>query len=69
MENITINGYHLPTLAKLVKELGSPSTGKLASIVWDISTRASLPYAYGESFMIACGYKPYRGYPLTKEGK
>ncbi len=39
--NVTVNGYHLPTLARLCKELDSPAQGALAEFIWRLQNRPS----------------------------
>ncbi len=63
--NFTFNGYHLPTIARLCKELGSPREGDLAEFVWRLSNAAALPVGIAQEFMRAAGYEPFQGYPLT----
>jgi hypothetical protein len=67
MQNVIFNGYHLPTLAKLCKELGSPSDGALAEFVWRLSNVDTLPVKIGYEFMAEAGYVPYVGFPLLRE--
>jgi ribonuclease HI len=66
--NLTFDGYHLPTIARLCKELGSPTQGQLAEFVWRLSNFAALPFAVAEEFMRSAGYIPFKGYPLTLAG-
>jgi ribonuclease HI len=66
--NLTLDGYHLPTIARLCKELGSPTQGPLAEFVWRLSNFAALPFAAAEEFMRSAGYVPFKGYPLTLAG-
>ncbi len=63
--NLTFNGYHLPTVSRLCKELGSPREGDLAEFIWRLSTSAALPVSVAQEFMRSAGYEPFRGYPLT----
>src|SRR2546423_7436207 len=62
----TFQGYHLPTLAKLCKELNSPTEGELAAFVWRLSNMSTLPSTVAEEFLRSAGYKPFTGYPLTR---
>lgn len=68
MNNVTFNGYHLPTVARIARELHSPVDGELAWFVWRLSTANSLPYQTANEFLKAAGYLPFQGYPL-KRGK
>ncbi len=63
--NLTFNGYHLPTVARLCQELGSPTEGALAEFVWRLSNSDSLSIAAAQEFMRSAGYVPFKGYPLT----
>ena len=66
MQNITYNGYHLPTLAKLAHETGNPTGDALAEIIWRLSNRETLPYRIAEEFMLEAGYVPFVGFPLQR---
>jgi ribonuclease HI len=63
--NFTFNEYHLPTISRLCKELGSPREGHFAEFVWRLSTSTALPSDIAADFMRSAGYVPHRGYPLT----
>lgn len=64
--DITHGGIHLPTLARLCVTLGSPTTGRMAEMVWRLSNISCLPYPIAADFMSAAGYTPFRGFPLTR---
>lgn len=64
--DVTVNGYHLPTIARLARDLDSPTTGDVAAKVWGLSTMNILPAALAERFMLAAGYEPFKGYPLQR---
>jgi ribonuclease HI len=66
--NFTFNGYHLPTISRLCKELGSPREGNLAEFVWRLSNSAALRVGVAREFMRSAGYEPFQGYPLTNTG-
>jgi ribonuclease HI len=63
--NFTSNGYHLPTISRLCKEVGSPRKGYLAEFVWRLSNSAALPVGVAREFLRSAGYAPFKGYPLT----
>jgi hypothetical protein len=67
MFDITVNGYHLPTLAKVIRDMGSPTEGPVAAIAWNISVRASVPAEISAQFLEAAGYEPFQGYPLERK--
>jgi hypothetical protein len=64
---IMLYGYHLPTVARVALELGSPATGELAGMMWRMSTLDSLPVEVARDFMLAAGYEPFKGYPLQQK--
>jgi hypothetical protein len=65
MEQITFNGYHLPTLAKLARDLGRPTCDAFAEFIWHFtSSEHGLPVPLAKQFMAAAGYKPFVGLPL-----
>lgn len=66
MKDITLNGYHLPTVAAMARKLGSPTDGHLAETIWHISTDERLPEDIAAEFMRDAGYVPFAGYPLTR---
>lgn len=65
MQNITFNGYHLPTLAKIARELGRPTDDQLAGIIWRLSN--SVPVEVATDFMEQAGYEPFKGFPLRRK--
>ena len=67
MQDITFNGYHLPTLARLAREFGSPTNDGLAEFLWRLSNSASLPVEIAVDFMEAAGYEPFKGFPLRRK--
>lgn len=66
MENITFNGYHLPTLARAARENGRPIDDVLAELIWRISCNESLPRPIAVAFMAEAGYIAWQGFPLTR---
>jgi hypothetical protein len=64
--DVTVNGYHLPTIARLARDLDSPITGDVAAKVWNLSTSSALPAPVAERFMAAAGYEAFKGYPLQR---
>ncbi len=66
MQDITFNGYHLPTIAQLAKELGSPINGAFAELIWHLSNRDTLPYTIAVEFMEEAGYVAFQGFPLVR---
>lgn len=66
MQNITFNGFHLPTVAKTARELGSPTDSDLAALIWRLSNAASLPVEIATDFMREAGYEPFKGFPLQR---
>jgi hypothetical protein len=69
MQNITFDGYHLPTLAKLARELGSPTNDALAEFFWTTSNRATLPQPIASEWMREAGYVPFVGFPLKRSNE
>jgi hypothetical protein len=65
LPEVTAEGYHLGTLARLCRVLGCPKADALASLVWRLSVHI-LPVSLAEDFMRACGYVPFQGFPLTR---
>jgi hypothetical protein len=65
--DVTVNGYHLPTLARLCKELHSPAQGALAEFIWRLHNSRELPVELAREFMHSAGYVPFKGYPLTRQ--
>jgi len=65
MQNITINGLHLPTLAKIARELGSPTDDAFAEYLWRLSNYLQ-PVEYAVQLMQEAGYKPFAGFPLQR---
>ena len=66
MKDITFDGYHLPTLAKVARAAGKPTVGPLAGLIWELSNRDSLPSMIALEFMVEAGYQPFQGYPLKR---
>jgi hypothetical protein len=68
LPNVKVEGYHLPTLARLYRELGSPTDDNagLASFMWRMSNRSCIPPSLAADFMRAAGYNPFQGYPLQR---
>jgi len=66
MTEITFDGYHLPTLAKVCRELNSPSDGALAEFVWRLSNSPAMPIMLAAEFLRSAGYVPFKGYPLQR---
>jgi hypothetical protein len=62
----TIEGFHLPTLARLCRVLRHPTNDGLAALVWRLSCVSVVPPSLGADFMRACGYKPFVGFPLQR---
>jgi hypothetical protein len=67
MQNVTFNGYHLPTIAKLAKELGSPKDDLLANFIWRLSNSQSLPVNVATDLMEEAGYVAFSGFPLKRK--
>ena len=67
LPNITFDGYHLPTVARLAQELGRPTNDGLAEFIWRLSNSASLPVEIAVDFMEAAGYEPFKGFPLRRK--
>jgi hypothetical protein len=61
MEQITFNGYHLPTLSKVAREIGRPICDAFAEFIWQLT---SSDVRLAKEFMAAAGYKPFVGPPL-----
>ena len=68
LPDVLVEGYHLPTVARLCRELGSPvdDPAGLASFMWRMSNRAHIPPSLAADFMRAAGYNPFQGYPLKR---
>ena len=62
--NVSYNGIHLPTLARLARDLNHPTTDRFAEYVWRLSNVPTLPGDYAARFMRAAGYEPFVGFPL-----
>ena len=62
--DVSYNGINLPTLARVARDLGSPTTGGFAEYLWRLSNDLTLPVEYAARFMRAAGYEPFVGYPL-----
>lgn len=65
LDQVTVNGYHLPTLARLCRALDRPTKDGLAALVWRLSYTIT-PVSLAADFMRACGYVPFEGFPLTR---
>jgi hypothetical protein len=65
--DISVNGYHLPTLAKVVREMGSPCDGPISTICWNIAVVAGYRSPAARAFLAACGYEATAAYPLKRE--
>jgi len=61
---VCYNGVHLPTLARLARDLNHPPTGSFAEYLWRLSNAPTLPVDYAARFMRAAGYEPFVGFPL-----
>jgi hypothetical protein len=66
MQDATFNGLHLPTVARIAREMGSPIKGSFAAFLWSLSNRETLPVELATDLMKEAGYKPFCGYPLVK---
>lgn len=64
MRDVTFDGYHLPTLAKLAWKLDKPTDDKFAEFIWRLSNTPTLPVEIATEFMEAAGYVPFAGFPL-----
>jgi hypothetical protein len=69
MQNVTFDGYNLPTLARATRALECPTDGGIAWLVWRISNSDRLPAAIADEFMREAGYVPFQGYPLKLAGR
>ena len=65
MQDISFNGWHLPTLARLARELGNPTRGQFAAFLWDLSNKPTFPVELATDLMQEAGYEPFKGYPLV----
>jgi ribonuclease HI len=63
--NISLDDYHLPTIAKLCRTLGSPAEGPLAQFVWHLVNTPIFPANILGDFCHSAGYEVGRDYPLT----
>ncbi len=43
-----------------------PTTGYFAVAMWQASSNM-YKYEAGKELMLACGYEPFKGYPLTRK--
>lgn len=68
LQNITYNGYHLPTLARLARELNRPTQDDFAEFLWRLHNSPSLPVEIATRFMEEAGYEPFKGFPLQRKG-
>lgn len=66
LPEVTAEGFHLGTLARLCRLLGRPTSDSLASLVWRLSCLSAVTPSLGADFMRACGYKPFVGFPLQR---
>lgn len=66
LPEISAEGFHLGTLARLCRVLGCPTEDRLAAIVWRLSCLSTIGVPLAEDFMRACGYVPFQGFPLTR---
>lgn len=62
--DLSYNGLHLPTLARLAREMNSPTDTDFAEYLWRLSNASSLPVEVAQRFMRAAGYEPFVGFPL-----
>lgn len=62
--NVTYNGLHLPTVARVAREMNSPTDTAFAEYLWRLSNASSLPIDIARRFMRAAGYEPFVGFPL-----
>jgi hypothetical protein len=67
LQNVTFNGYHLPTLAKLARELGSPTNNGFAEFLWRLHNSNALPVELSTSLMEEAGYEAFKGFPLQRK--
>jgi hypothetical protein len=65
LPEVKVNGYHLPTLARLCRALDCPTNDGLAALIWRISN-VGTTYSLGADFLRACGYVPFQGFPLVR---
>lgn len=49
------------------KQLESPTQGEFAAKLWEICSGNRLPVKEARMLYEACGYVPFRGYPLTRK--
>jgi len=66
LPEVTVEGFHLGTLARLCRVLGCPTDDRLASLVWRLSCLSAVSPSLGADFMRACGYVPFKGFPLVR---
>jgi hypothetical protein len=66
LPDLKLEGYHLPTLARLCRALDRPVDDGLACLVWRLSNLSALSDSLSRDFMRACGYLPFMGFPLTR---
>lgn len=66
LPEVTCEGFHLRTVARLCRSLESPIDNGLAAIVWRLSTTSFLDSSLAADFLRACGYKPFQGFPLQR---
>lgn len=68
MRNLTFEGYHLPTVARIARDLGSPTGDRFAEFLWRLHNSPALPVEVAQEFMREAGYEPFKGFPLLKKG-
>jgi hypothetical protein len=62
--DVVYHGLHLPTLARLARDMNSPTHSDFAEYLWRLSNTSALPVAVARRFMLAAGYEPFVGFPL-----
>jgi hypothetical protein len=66
LPDLKLEGYHLPTLARLCRALDRPINDGLACLVWRLSNLSAISATLAADFMRACGYQPFQGFPLLR---
>ena len=66
LPEVKVNGYYLPTLARLARALNCPTEDGFAELIWRLSNDAAMPNKLGEDFLRACGYVPFQSFPLVR---
>jgi hypothetical protein len=65
MNDITYNGYHLPTLVRMANNIPQLRYDThFTGLLWDISNH--VPYDIGKALLIESGFKPFVGFPLQR---